>query len=599
MSELADLYYDIKLQQNSHCPDDIIEMLSDMTNKEIMKSDGLDQYSKLYLVSLKYFKNVLNDAVLKESKLVFKGAALNFNNAHFMKVTSLGTNGKNTIIKGFICSEVLGLGFSLFIKDDAGNRYEPEIRRYEQKDVTGLKGETISKGNLFAFNLPDGNYRFFLTIHGGTADGAEVQLDPSFEESTGLTRDVSFSCAAFGDKMASYSDSALRIEQYEGEPFCRYMQRFTEAVDAAEKEAVRIKWKNDLRIREMVEDAKLADRICFISTRSDNCLQGNMKAVYDQVKSDKTVFARTHLKQDPEATLEAAKLMYSSKVVVTDDYLFLLRNYGKAAGQKVVQLWHATGSFKKFGQDGTSFYPDVDARYHKDYDCVTVSSEDVRGVYAGAFNIDESKIFAAGVARTDEFFDDVHQNRVCSEIQSAHPELAGKKVIVYAPTFRTLQGRDRSIFRPDIDFDELSEALGDGQIMAICPHPVMTEPILDKEYDNIIEVRDFSTNDMMYAADLLITDYSSVIFEFSLLGKPMLFYCYDFDEYDRDFYLDYEHDLPGDVVKTKDELCRIIEAGEYKADSRMSAFREKYMGACDGHSTERIAGMIDKMAETE
>ena len=599
MSELADLYYNIKLQAGCEDPDKINEMLSCMTNKDIMKADGLDQYSKFYLVSLKYGKNIIDEAVLKECKLVFKGAALNLNNPHFVKITSLGYAERGVVIRGFICSLVLGIRFSLFVKDDNGNTYEPELERYPQKDVSGLNGEVISQGSLFKFNLPEGDYRFFMSIHGGTSDGAVIQLDPSFEESTGLTRDVSFSCADSCSRMVSYSESRLKIEKVDATLFCRAIEKFREAVDAAEKDSVRQKWQTDLKIRELVREAELKNRICFITTRSDGKLLGNMQRVYDAVKGDKVFFAKTHLKQDADATLQAALMMYSSKVVVTDDYLFLLRNYGKAKGQKVVQLWHATGSFKKFGQDGTSFFPDVDARYHKDYDLVTVSSELVREVYAGAFDIPVEKTVAKGVARTDEFFDVSHQKQIISEIQDAHPELTGKKVIVYAPTFRTLQGRDRSIFRPDIDFDELSEALGESQIMVICPHPVMTEPILSREYDNIIEVRDFSTNDMMYAANLLITDYSSVIFEFSLLDKPMLFYCYDFDEYDRDFYLDYEHDLPGDIVKSKGELCRIIKAGEYEADSRMRAFREKYMGACDGRSTERIAGMIDKMAETE
>ena len=82
----------------------------------------------------------------------------------------------------------------------------------------------------------------------------------------------------------------------------------------------------------------------------------------------------------------------------------------------------------------------------------------------------------------------------------------------------------------------------------------MDAPILPHEYRNILEVRDFSTNDYMLISDMLITDYSSVIFEYALLGKPIAFFCYDLLIYDRDFYLKYPDDLPGDVFKTQEEL---------------------------------------------
>lgn len=92
------------------------------------------------------------------------------------------------------------------------------------------------------------------------------------------------------------------------------------------------------------------------------------------------------------------------------------------------------------------------------------------------------------------------------------------------------------------------------------------------------------------AADILIADYSSLIFEYSLLNKPMLFYAYDLGEYehDRSFYFDYKSFVPGKIVINNDEIISAIQKNDFRKD-RIPAFREKFMGACDGRSTARIA----------
>ena len=92
------------------------------------------------------------------------------------------------------------------------------------------------------------------------------------------------------------------------------------------------------------------------------------------------------------------------------------------------------------------------------------------------------------------------------------------------------------------------------------------------------------------AADILIADYSSLIFEYSLLNKPMLFYAYDLEEYehDRSFYFDYKSFVPGKIVINNDEIILAIQQNDFRKD-RIPAFREKFMGAYDGRSTARIA----------
>ena len=98
---------------------------------------------------------------------------------------------------------------------------------------------------------------------------------------------------------------------------------------------------------------------------------------------------------------------------------------------------------------------------------------------------------------------------------------------------------------------------------------------------------------MLAIADVIITDYSSVIFDASLMDKAMVFYCPDYGSYERDFYLNYDKDLPGEIVTDPEKLLEALRNAETEeAKQKVRAFREKQMGACDGKSTERIAKLI-------
>ena len=93
----------------------------------------------------------------------------------------------------------------------------------------------------------------------------------------------------------------------------------------------------------------------------------------------------------------------------------------------------------------------------------------------------------------------------------------------------------------------------------------------------------------MCAADILVSDYSSLVFEYSILHRPMIFFAYDLEEYDnsRSYYYDYKTFVPGPIAKTDDEVISYILKGTDM--SKVKAFREKFMSACDGNSTKRIA----------
>ncbi|MBR5976480.1 MAG: CDP-glycerol glycerophosphotransferase family protein, partial [Clostridia bacterium] len=105
----------------------------------------------------------------------------------------------------------------------------------------------------------------------------------------------------------------------------------------------------------------------------------------------------------------------------------------------------------------------------------------------------------------------------------------------------------------------------------------------------ILDTSEYPTNFCLRAADVLVTDYSSIIFEYSLLEKPMIFFAPDLEEYksNRDFYYGYEGFVPGPITKTTDEVVEIINSDSYDL-SIVREFKKKYMSACDGHATEKI-----------
>ena len=347
-----------------------------------------------------------------------------------------------------------------------------------------------------------------------------------------------------------------------------------------------------VKLVDSIRKKPVKDQVLFFSIRKDNELEGNAAALYPYVEGKKVICAKM-LPHKRFSQLRMYRELVTSKVIVTDDYVRYLRHFPLRSEQRVIQLWHACGAFKKFGQHGTNMDKKTDIATHAQYNLVCVSGESVRPIYADAFNVSHEKVQALGVPRTDMFFDEAYATGCKEKILSKMPELAGKYIILYAPTFRDINN-DRATFKPELDFDKLSQSLLPNQVFVVCPHPLMTNKILPKEYANIKEIRDFSTNDMMFLSDLLVTDYSSVIFEYALLRKPIAFFCYDLATYNRGFYLKYPEDLPGEVYETQGELIDYLkDPSRHVISEKFERFVDDYMSACDGHSGKRIADIIN------
>lgn len=266
----------------------------------------------------------------------------------------------------------------------------------------------------------------------------------------------------------------------------------------------------------------------------------------------------------------------------------------------VTQLWHGCGAFKKFGMSTADLIFGANRRnmlrypINKNYDHVTVSSPEVIWAYEEAMNIEKDSgiIKPLGTSRTDVFFDDIFIRKAYQKLYQLMPEAKNKKVILYAPTFR---GRVNTAKTPDcFDVEMFAKNLSEDYILLVKHHPVVrTRPEIPEQYNDF--ARDFTDtmaiDELLCVSDICISDYSSLVFEYSLFEKPMIFYAYDLDDYFdwRGFYYDYYELAPGPIVTTNEEMIDYIKNIDTRFEKeKVTAFKEKFMSSCDGHATERI-----------
>lgn len=334
----------------------------------------------------------------------------------------------------------------------------------------------------------------------------------------------------------------------------------------------------------------IKNRVLFYSIRADGKLLENSQLVYDALDCEKLVWAKK-LPHSQKIQPKVCFLLLTSKVIVTDDYCRYMRSVRLRKGQKLIQIWHAGGAFKSFALDAPSKLTQEQERAtHSQYSAVIVTGEDCRKFFAGAFGVSEDICLPLGLPRTDKLF--AEKDLMKAHFFELHPEFLGKKIYLYCPTFREIKG-ERVVYESGIDWHILDASLSEDEIFILKRHPMMNYDMLGGKYQRIFDLSNESTLELAAASDVMITDYSSVAHDAVLLGKPLVFYCPDYKEYERDFYLKFPDDLPGELISNDDELLDAIRRAEKDPPvDRMEKFRIGQVGACDGHSTERVAGLI-------
>lgn len=341
----------------------------------------------------------------------------------------------------------------------------------------------------------------------------------------------------------------------------------------------------------------------FIMTH-DASINGNIMKMYQKVKEERPdevckFVTKKRLQQAKgfKRLVEEAKFVISSafhlatsKTIFLDNVFLPMAFMHFKKEVKVVQLWHGCNTLKKFGQlSNTGRLKVLEKRANSCYTHLMTSSTKMNKLHQETFGVSEDKIYALGLPRMDSFFEGPDKLQKEKELfYQAYPQLRGKTLILYAPTFRD---NDLEITDKNMDLSQVIKKLPTDYVLLMRLHPFISQRYKGANEERVIDVSQYNDlNRLLMVSDILITDYSSVIFEYALLDKPIIFYAYDQAAYGnqiRGFYYPYEEYVPGIIVRDKSQLIECLEKKAY-LQYNYEGFVEGYLDYRDNASAERI-----------
>ena len=296
--------------------------------------------------------------------------------------------------------------------------------------------------------------------------------------------------------------------------------------------------------------------------------------------------------ESPEAlaALESAPYIVSNDVLADD--------FRKAPGATYVQTWHGT-PLKRIAYDVArwSFFKAIEyetwlPRDVARWDLLLSPNRHTTQVMRGAFRY-EGEILETGYPRNDVLLSperDAIRARVREQLELADDQTA----VLYAPTWR-----DTEDFGLELDLAGVERELGGGHVVLLRAHWIVAAAAAAVAGDGVRLVSGYQDiRDLYLAADVLVTDYSSAMFDFAVTGKPMLFYVYDFEQYRdeiRGFYFDLRAEAPGPLLATTDAVVaalRDLDAVAAHHAEAYARFRERFCALEDGRAAARVVDAV-------
>lgn len=350
------------------------------------------------------------------------------------------------------------------------------------------------------------------------------------------------------------------------------------------------------------------NRIAFIAPHNGGTEDSlsKMRSYIEKKGGYETVFISTNdLKLDfsgfvplVKSCLKAAGFFtFKATALARSKYVFLNDNFMPMASLKfskkavITQLWHAEGAFKKFGLSAP-LTDDVREREKKGASKLTYvvcTSKSVAPVYAEAFGVESEKVLPLGSPRIDSLLSEKDTAEIRAEFDKKHPECKGKKLVLYAPTFRDSPEKDSALL-DRIDVQAFNREFPDSRLLTKL-HPQINSA---KPLEGATDVtKGHDIGDLTLICDAVITDYSSVCMDFALLSKPCIFFAFDLDEYEveRSFYFDYKSYVPGPVAESFDEVITALKNTDGYTD-KLNGFVKFNFDYTDCNNTERIFNRI-------
>lgn len=311
-----------------------------------------------------------------------------------------------------------------------------------------------------------------------------------------------------------------------------------------------------------------------------------------------------------KGSLEYYKAYSKAKVWVNNARLPLALN--KKDNQKYIQTWHGT-PLKRLANDmkvvrmpGTTT-PQYKRNFHMEtsrWDYLVSPNHYSSEIFESAFWMDEERVLEIGYPRNDLLVTHANDEELISKIRENVNIPEGKKVLMYAPTWRDDEfiKKGQYLFELKINLENLYESIGDEYVILLRMHYLISNAIDLSGYENFaIDVSDYDDISELYLiTDALITDYSSVMFDFGILKRPQFFFAYDIEKYDKDlrgFYLDYVNDLPGPIFEDPFDLADSLKDVDLIKESYQDKIDEFYDRFCrleQGESSKYIGELINK-----
>jgi teichoic acid glycerol-phosphate primase len=356
----------------------------------------------------------------------------------------------------------------------------------------------------------------------------------------------------------------------------------------------------------------LKNKTTFVVSFGDNS-----QYVYEEIRRQniptEVVFlcdekAFDKFKDDPEATTILFKLQHivnwgravyhlaTSRHIFIDNYFGFLAAVTFKEEVQCTQLWHASGAMKKFGLEDESIRTRTTRakqrflQVYSKFDHVVVGSDFMAEIFMKSFNLSKEKILPSGIPRTDFYFNEEVKQKAVAALIHKHPILNGKKVILYAPTYRD---HELEHFNLVLEIEKMAQELRSDYILILRLHPAIENKAdYSTRYPDFVldlSSSQYEINDLLVVADYLITDYSSIPYEFSLLHKPMIFFTYDLEEYrhERGLMGDFEENLPGPMVKRTDTIIELIKTGRFDLEV-VDYYAEKWNQYSKGSSSQNL-----------
>ena len=332
---------------------------------------------------------------------------------------------------------------------------------------------------------------------------------------------------------------------------------------------------------------------------------GNIKLVRDHLASlnlpieiQNSVRANLATRRTWRKKFELIRLLATAQVVVLDDNFPEAYVEKRPARTSMIQLWHAAGAFKKIGHSRFG-QPNGPGRWsvaHRGYTGAIVSSEAIVHDYEEAYKASPGVVSPLGIPKTDPLFDSAHVSHTAKDVREKYNIPSGNRIVLFAPTFRGTHQHEAHYDPSWVDWREIAATPQFEKTTFLIKHHPFVRDLSGNapKIHNVIDVSDDTDmTSFLCAADVLITDYSSSIFEYSLLDRPMIFFCPDLEDYidDRGFYYPLEEYLCGPIAHNQAELVEALSAKKPSLD-KVRELRHKFMDACDGHSTQRVVEQL-------